>query len=301
MGNRSVFDKGKAYGLEPPEVRILFKVAAWFNGFRFTVHDRKRSIASAHEPPLRQLFDDRWDPQFDEAHERLIQRGLFKSQDRDENVYIAGRRCRYAPTQNCLKIIEQLFSDHEKLYPDWAGDEHTRPPTFRDGSELLQHRKGVLASKHLFGSLERVTFVDTYPRVNLPQRPDLRLFSHGDQLARLEVLTHHRNTDTWESKFEQWRAEAAGPTIWVFENRKHVIRFWNHFIDQGLIELDGGRFGGKVNNWSPLRVNDRLRRSREGPPNYESHDVVWTIPGVLGGGRVDAFELLKDNNIILRS
>jgi len=102
-------------------------------------------------------------------------------------------------------------------------------------------------------------------------------------------------------KFEQWRAEAAGPTIWVFENRKHVIRFWNHFIDQGLIETDGGRFGGKVNNWSPLRVNDRLRRSREGPPNYESHDVVWTIPGVLGGGRVDAFELLKDNNIILRS
>jgi len=157
-----------------------------------------------------------------------------------------------------------FFSDHEKLYPDWAGDEHTRPPTFRDGSELLQHRKGVLASKHLFGSLERVTFVDTYPRVNLPQRPDLRLFSHGDQLARLEVLTHHRNTDTWESKFEQWRAEAAGPTIWVFENRKHVIRFWNHFIDQGLIETDGGRFGGKVNNWSPLRVNDRLRRSREG-------------------------------------
>jgi len=117
MGNRSVFDKGKAYGLEPPEVRILFKVAAWFNGFRFTVHDRKRSIASAHEPPLRQLFDDRWDPQFDEAHERLIQRGLFKSQDRDENVYIAGRRCRYAPTQNCLKIIEQLLQRPREALP----------------------------------------------------------------------------------------------------------------------------------------------------------------------------------------
>jgi len=80
-----------------------------------------------------------------------------------------------------------------------------------------------------------------------------------------------------------------------------MVRFWNYFIDHGLIDLDGGRFGGRPENWSPKRVNDRLRRSREGRPNYSSHDVVWTIPGVIEASRIDAFELFKDNRITFRS
>jgi hypothetical protein len=32
------------------------------------------------------LCGDDWDPHFDQAHERLIERGLFKSQSRGENV-----------------------------------------------------------------------------------------------------------------------------------------------------------------------------------------------------------------------
>ncbi len=301
MDNRSSFDKAQTYGLGRNELVILFYVTAWFNGKSFPIHDRKTSIGSDFEPTLRQLCGDDWKPEFDQAHERLIKRGFFKSEDRDENVYIAGRRCRWAPTETCMQVIEHIFSDEEQLYPAWALDEHTRPPTFRDGSELMEHRKGVLASKHLFGRLERVSGIDTYPRVNLPQRPDLRLWSHGNQLARVEVLTNHRNSDTWVRKFQKWRAKTAGPTIWIFENRENMVRFWNYLIDHQLIDLDGGRFGGRAKNWSPRRVNDRLRRSRNGRPNYGSHDVVWTIPGVVGADLVDAFELFKTNNIILRS
>lgn len=296
MAERTLFEKAKTYGLERPEIVILFYVTAWFNGKTVRVHDHPVSIASAYEPTLRQLCSDDWEPGFEKSHQRLIERGLFKSQDRDENIYIAGRRCRWSPTENCMQIIEHVFSDEERLYPDWILDEHTGPPTFRDGNELMLHRKGVLASKYLFGGLERVRGVDLYPRDH-PQRPDLRLFGNSEPLARVEVLTNHRNTDTWVNKFAKWRGEQAGPTVWIFENRENMVRFWNHLIDQGLIDLDGGRFGGRPKNWSPKRVNDRLRRSREGRPNYSSHDVVWTIPGVVGGDRVDAFELFKHNHI----
>jgi len=282
-------------------VRILFKVGAWFNGKPFRVHDRLISIATDHEPTLRQLCGDTWEPEYDEAHERLIDRGFFKTEERGENVYIAGRRCRWVPTSNCMKVIEYIFDDQEQLYPGWVLNEHSGPPVFRDGSELLEHRKGVLASRRLFRELERITSVDTYPRINLPQRPDLRLSRTGDQLARVEVLTHHRNTESWRKKFGTWRVDSAGSTIWVYENREHMLRFWNHLMDRGLLDLDSGRFGGRAKNWAPRRVNDRLRRSRNGVADYASEDVVWTIPGVVEGGPVDAFELLKRNNIILRS
>lgn len=302
MGKRTPVEKAQTCGLTEDAVSILFYITGWFNGKAVTVHDKSVTIAIEHEPTLQQLIGDDWKPHYDEVHEHLTDRGLFKSEGREEDVYIAGRRCRWVPTQECMQIIEHIFSGEDLLYPEWVLDEHTRPPTFRDGNELMEHRKGVLAAKHLFNNLTRVTGIDTYPRVDLPQRPDLRLWGRGgDQLARVEVLTDHRNTDTWVQKFEKWRIKEAGPTIWLFENRKHMIRFWNHLINERIIDLDGGRFGGQPTNWSPRRVNDRLRRSREGVPEYNSHDVVWTIPGVVDGDRVDAFELFKANNITFRS
>lgn len=301
MSSWTPVDRANRYGLKKPAVILLFYVTAWFNNKSIAVHDRTAMVATDYEPTLRQLCGDDWKPAFDDVHDHLIDRGLFKSADRDEDVYVAGQRCRWVPTEDCLQIIEYIFKDEEQLYPDWILDEHPRPPTFRDGSELLEHRKGAMAAKHLFGNLERITSVDTYPRIDVPQRPDLRLSSHGDQLARVEVLTNHRNSDSWESKFETWSVKEAGPTIWLYENRENMVRFWNHLIDHDLLDLDGGRFGGRPQNWSPRRVNDRLRRSRTGRPNYTSHDAVWTIPGVATGDHVDAFELLKRNNIILQS
>jgi len=97
-----------------------------------------------------------------------------------------------------------------------------------------------------------VSGIDTYPRINVPQRPDLRLFGHGgDQMARVEVLSNHRNTDTWSKKFLKWSSKSAGPTIWIYENRENMIRFWNHLVTNGAIELDGGRFGGQKRTGHP--------------------------------------------------
>lgn len=293
--------RANRYSLEKPAVYILFHVAGWFNNMPVEVHDRTVRLATSYEPTLRQLLGDTWQPHYDNVHEQLIERELFKSKDRGEDVYIAGRRCRWAPTENAMQIIENIFHDDDRLYPGWVLDEHSRPPTFRDGSELLEHRKGTIGAKHLFGGLERVVTTDTYPRIDVPQRPDLRLTGHGEQLARVETLTAHNNTDSWESKFNAWKHPKAGATIWLFENREHMVRFWNHFVTERTIELDGGRFGGRPSNWSPRRVNDRLRRSREGAMNYDSHDVSWTIPAVVEADRVDAFNLLKRNNIILQS
>ena len=301
MGKKPPAEKAKKYGLTYTETNILFWVTVWFNGTTWKIHGSKAYIGSAYEPTLRVLCFKNWEPDFDQAHEQLIERGLFKSERRDDNIHVAGRRCRWLPTENCMQIIEDIFSDDEQLYPDWATEDHTRPPTFRDGSELLQHRKGVLASAYLFSQLERVTSLLRYPRNKVPQRPDIYLYRNDEQLARVEVLGPHRNTDMWEDKFTQWRGRRAGPTIWIYPNRTTMTQFWNHLITQGLIGLDNGRFGGNPNNWSAKRVNARLQRSRKGPPDYTSHDVVWTLGGVVGGGRVDAFKLFKHNNIILRS
>lgn len=61
-----------------------------------------------------------------------------------------------APTERFFEVVKHLFADWEQLYPEWIPDEHTRPPMFRDDTELLEHRNGVLTAKELFGSLERV-------------------------------------------------------------------------------------------------------------------------------------------------
>jgi hypothetical protein len=45
-----------------------------------------------------------------------------------------------------------------------------------------------------------------------------------------------------------------------------MVRFWSYLITHGLIDLDGGRFGGRVKNWSPRRV-----KTNSGP-GYSSPD-----------------------------
>ena len=301
MSSRSPYEKAQTYNLSKIQVDILFRVTGWFNGYFLESHNRKMSIGTDYEPTLRRIMEEKWEPAVDHEHELLVDRGIFKDEDRGEDIYVAGRRCQWSPTEKCMRIIEHIFSHSDNIYPKWALDEHTRPPTFRDGSELMEHRKGTMAAASVFSQLERCTGIDVYPRVNLPQRPDLRLWSNGTQLARVEVLTAHRNTESWETKFRHWSQPKAGPTIWIFPNRQTMIRFWNHLITHGFVELDGGRFGGDEKNWAPKRVNDRLHRTSEGAGEYNSIDACWTIAGLIEASHVDAFEFLKRSNIILRS
>jgi len=301
MSSRSVYDKAQSFNLSREQVILLYRIAYWFNGRPLEFLNRHRSIGSAYEPTLRQLCGPTWEPEFDEAHDELIRRKFLKTQSRDENIYVAGRPCRWLPTVDSMKVIQHIFADETDLYPDWVLDEHKRPPTFRDGNELLEHRKGTMAARHLFTQLERCSSADVYPRVDIPHRPDLRLWGHGGQLARVEVLTDHNDRESWKEKFIHWTQPTAGATIWVFPNRSTMVTFWNHMLTHTTLELDGGRFGGEANNWSPRRVNDRLRRTRNSPAEYNTIDTCWTIGGLIEADTVDAFEFLKRNNIILSS
>jgi hypothetical protein len=296
MSERTPFEKAEFFDLNVAQVKILYRVTAWFNRKVFKIHDKKVSIASRYEPTLKQLCTGIWEPEWSREHQELIERGLFKSPDRDEDIHICGRRCEWLPTEDCLQVIESIFDEEKSLYPRWILDEHTGPPTFRDGNELLAHRKGVCRAAHLFGQLERVTSTDLYPS-DQPDRADLWLSGSGEILAQVEVLTNHNNRDTWTKKFVRWRDPGYGPTIWIFTNRESMVQFWNHLQRHGYIELDGGMFGRMPSNWSPTRVNDRLQRSRKGPMDYKSHDLVLTLGGLMQAGKVRAFELFDDYDV----
>lgn len=288
------------YSLRETETQILFCVAAWFSGFAFEIQERPYHIGRDPEPTLRQLCEsnEMWGRQSERAHQAMIEGGLFKSPKRAESTYLAGRRCKWLPTDEGLTLIEDLFEDHEPIYAPWATSEHTRPPTFRDGPELMEHRKGVMIAGESFNRLNDVTHNDYYPQGNLPQRPDLRIYGTAPEpLARIEVLTSHENSDTWENKFTAWQSKQAGPTIWLFENRRGMVRFWNHLVRHGFIQLDNGMFGGQAQNWSATRVNDRLQRSRDGRHAYASVDLCWTIPGMLAADRIDVHQWAKALNI----
>lgn len=301
MSSRDALEKAQAYGVSREQVIILYRVAYWFNGNPLEYQNQHVSIANFYEPTLRQLCGSSWESDFDSEHKELIERGFFKTDDNEKELYVAGRRCRWLPTDKSFQVIEHVFAEKEDLYPDWVHD-HTRPPTFRDGSELLEHRKGTMAARHLFSQLERCSGIDVYPRTKAPHRPDLRLWRHGDQLAQVEVLTDHNDRENWREKFINWSDPKVPPTIWIFPNRPTMIDFWNHMETNTTIELDGGRFGGKnKNNWSPQRVNDRLRRTKEGPADYASTDASWTIGGLIEANRIDAFEFFDRNNLIFQS
>jgi hypothetical protein len=296
------YERAREHGLTPASVQILICVSYWFNGYSFEIHNGKRNIGSDHEPTIRQLCSARnwWSEAHESEFKRLRANGFFKTPGEDENaVYIAARRCKWLPTEKCFRFIREILYDVEEMYPFWVLDEHTGPPTFRDGPEHMTHRKGVLASYWGFKQLNHVSSGDLYPRYDSRQvLPDLVLSSHGSRLARVEVLSDHNNRDSWISKWDAWRSRQDDPTVWVFERREEAARFFNHLINQGKIELDRGRFRGDLSNWSTDRINRRLQRSRKGSPAYASHDVVVTIPQLIGMSKFAAFELFDDFDII---
>ena len=305
MSKRTAYEKAQTYNLSREQVVILYRVAYWFNGHPLETASQHTYIGNAYEPTLRELCGGAWEPEYEVAHQKLIDRGFFKTADgddkEDKEIYVAGRRCRWLPTAKSFKVVEHIFSDETDLYPGWLLDEHSRPPTFRDGSELLEHRKGAMAARHLFKRCERCTGSDLYPRIDVAHRSDLRLFGAGDLLARVEVLTNHNDRASWKKKFIHWSDPAAGPTIWIFANRETMVNFWNHMLRTTTLELDRGEFGGESKNWSARRVNDRVRRMRQSADYDVSVDASWTIGGLIEADRVDAFEFLNRNNIILNS
>jgi hypothetical protein len=244
MSKSEVVERGQRYyNLPREQVIILYRIALWFNCYPFEIRGNRASIARSHEPTLRQLCGKYWSPEFDDHHQDLIDREILKADSGGSNIYVAGRRCKWLPTRQGMQVIEDLFRDINNVYPSWVQDHHSRPPTFRDGEELLEHRKGTMAAEFTFSQVEEyVTTTDIYPRFSIPNRPDLRLFSGADELAYVETQTGHNNAEGRTEKFKYWRESSAPPVVWIFANRTTMVNFWNRLVIDGHIELDGGRF-----------------------------------------------------------
>lgn len=283
------------YNFREAETLITYLTLAWFNAWSFKIGGHSINIGTDYEPTLRQLCQTKlsWNDELADAHDRLIKRGVFK-----DDVYIAGRRCRWTPTQEFFRVADNVFSDAEEIYPQWIEQEHTGPPAFRDGQELLEHRKGVMALDRSFDRIEQISYTDVYPRhLDIAERPDIRIWGHGSPAAWGEILGTHNNRETWSRKYRAW-AENSLPKVWIFPNRQTMVQFWNHLLRRELIELDNGMFTGPASNWSPTRVNDRLQRSRTGRYSYNSHDCCWTVAGLIEADTVDVLNWLSEYDII---
>ena len=277
------------------ETVVSYLITGWFNGQTLQTEDRRLHIGKEYEPTLRQLCEPTGlsESGLADAHERMLSRGLV------EEKYIAGKLRKWAPTQDFFHVVETIYADAETLYPGWLDvDEHSGPPTFRDGNELLEHRKGAITLGCALNSVEQITYTELYPRLRIEERPDLWVHKHGSPSAWGEITGTHNNRQSWERKYLAWRESEVPPTLWIFPNRKTMVKFWNHLIKKGLIQLDNGMFTGKATNWSPTRINDRLQRSRAGGYKYHSHDCCWTIAGLIEADTVDVFCWLDEYDII---
>lgn len=308
MANKSPLQRAKLYDLEERHVDVLLTVTVWLNSFTFVSHGTKKRIGTHHEPPLRELgrllFD--WSKDHEEAHEWLVEHQYFKSLDRDESPYCAGRLCHWLPTQRGMDVIEHVFSYYDDVWPSWVKEHHTGPPLFRDGPELMTHRKGVEVAHDSLSKMPWVNGIDRYPMRVDDVVADLHvgLDIVGEPIARVEVLTNHNKRETWVNKFNHWSDPADGWTLWLFENRETMVYFWNTLQGHGeeseqLIWLNNGLFGRRPQNWAAWKVNDRLQRSRNTAGcDYYSKDAVWTIPSLLEADAVDVHEWAKQYDIL---
>jgi hypothetical protein len=287
----SALEKGRNWGFKGPETVILARITEWLGGKTFPI-DGGISIHTDFEPELEKLCANNWDERFPPAHLKLQKAGFVDTR------WVGGRRCRWAPTTKFHEPVEHIFGDRETMHAVFVDDDRPGAPLYGDDKELLQHRKAVLATEHLLTEIYPHSWVRLYPMMNPDQSPDGIWYSQsGDVLAYVEAVGDHNNLKSCKNKFLSW-AEQEIPVIWVFANRSMMIEMWNKVERETNIGLDRGEFGGDTSNWSPIRVNARLRRTRDGGGPYDSIDCCWTVGGVVRGGADEGEELLEANNII---
>jgi len=133
--------RAQEYNMTEIDCQILSVIALWFNGYTFEFGDPQKCIARTEEPALQRLVDELWgwDSDYADRIDRLSANGFFQQTD----PYLAGSKCQWKPTEQCLSMIEELFRDVEEIYPPWLEYTHNHPPLCRDGQEKIPHRKGV--------------------------------------------------------------------------------------------------------------------------------------------------------------
>lgn len=287
----SIFERGKRYGLTRIQVKALYWITSWFNFYRIKVGDEERpSIGTDHEPDFETLCSN-LDGDLGLTEYQLQSKGLI------EERWIAGRPCSWCPTEQGLEAMEYIFEHRDDVYPPWAEKDQDGAPLFRDGSEKMLHRKGVCATDYLLNELGGRTKI--YPNFPVPYTPDTTWVNEsGEELAHVEVLSCHNDLESVKNKWLTWVHPDDPPVIWVVENREMMVRMRNHIQRNTGLDMDGGEFGGDANNWSPKRVNQRLRRTRRQQDDYNGIECCWTVGGVLRREPSDAVEFLDRNNII---
>lgn len=288
----NALQKAQRIGFGSVETVIMWVVLCWMNRKTFDVGGQSLRIDRDYEPSLQELVEatgQEWSDEFEAAHKRMRDSGVFKTRQNDDQPYCAGRYCKWMPTENFLEVARTVFDEFESAYPFWHRAWRSGAPIFGDGNELLNHRKGVLVAWHTLSDLPWISKAELYPEESGVKAD---LITHRDDVhgvnGRVEVLTGNNDSDRWVNKWEAW-ATTDIPTVWVFKNRTAMVDFFNTIIghddlvntDAALI-LDGGTFTGNPNNWSASKVNDRLKQSRKSDGYYvPTHDLVCTLPSLL--------------------
>jgi hypothetical protein len=294
----AVKERAQKYKLGTKHLDILNAIAHWFNGYTFETYLGELQLGCTHEQDIEVHTSaiTEWTDDHRLAFQGLKDANVFKP---EEDAYIAGRRCDWLPSSDGINLIEDVFEPATTVYPPWQDEHHTSPPLFRDGAELLRHRKGVETAAQTLGELPKAGNFHRYPAGgDEKDRADLHIYNRDNQpFLRVEVLTDSNNRGSWQSKWERWTEKTRPRNVWIFQNRQAMVKFFNHMHRHTDLFLDRGEFGGNPSNWSPKRVNDRLDRTRD-RTNYSSMDFAWTTSGLLDMHHLDFDSRLREYGFI---
>jgi hypothetical protein len=288
------------WGLTAEDLQILTAVTAWFNGGTFITDDEDYCIATDPEPSLATLLhvlgEDYRD--YEDAHDRLLRKGLL------EEKYICRQQVDWVPTEEGREAIRDCLTHlSDQVRPSWA-DEDARGPLFGDPNEGLLHRKGVeLAGRILpwrpWASDQRSGpyGVEWYPTNAGGQScHDLHVDTvEWQEDVGVEVITDSNNPGHLADKWSRYQSQSR-VTFWVFDSRETACRMWNLLDRRGDFYLDG-QFRN-LENWSADAINAKIWRSSKKYRDQPTGDIVYTVTGLLEGGRdrvQDLFEAYYSN------
>lgn len=283
------------WGLEAEDLHVLYIVTGWFNGITFEINGEEYSIAADHEPSLAKLFQAvKWDYRDHEAaHDRLLRKELL------EEKYICRRKIDWMPTEKGRRAIRDCLQDQsDNIRPGWADDDASGP-LFGDPNEGMIHRKGVeitgrilpwmpWAGDRRYGPYN----VEWYPTDNSGQScHDLHVDTVDHQKdVGVEVITDSNNPSHLADKWSRYQSKSR-VTFWVFDTRETACRMWNLLDRRGMFRLDS-QFRNP-GSWGATAINAKIQRSSN-RFNQPADDVVYTVTGILEGGKDRIQDLFED-------
>lgn len=279
--------------LDRYELRIMKRVALWYNGAWFDVGPWYYNIGYKKPPSMRVLLGCRhreWEDQYEPALERL------QADDYLEADYILRRKCQWAPTEEGRRLLAYLYAGDIRSFTPLAqrdaGDDveaDLLPGASElagDWNESLLHRTGVEIA-HTVLQLRGWEECQRYPGELLDTIPDVtaqKIETDGGstRLYRIgvEVLTDHNANSVLERKYERF-ADSAIQSCWLFENRAHAFRALNylHNSDEVYCDLVNAPYH-KPENY-PISVgNEYVQRSSNSTDHWcRGIDEIGTITG----------------------